>query len=77
MISCRSLRKNGFRHTFISQLQSNGVNLRAVMAMVGHNNFNTTLRYSHVSNHDLKGKINALSFPVNDKNGPSKENHGK
>lgn len=55
-------RLHGLRHTFISALLSANVPVRSVMEMVGHENFDTTLRYAHVSQENLKGKIDRLEF---------------
>jgi len=49
-----------FDHAFISILLNAGAPLRAVMAMAGHANFSTTLRDSHISQNELRRKINAL-----------------
>jgi len=55
-------RLHGLRHTFISTILNNGVPLRIAMEMAGHTNFSTTLKYSHISQNDVKGKINKLDF---------------
>ncbi|MBF0502380.1 MAG: site-specific integrase [Candidatus Riflebacteria bacterium] len=55
-------RLHGLRHTFISTLLNVGTPLRAVMEMAGHSDFETTLRYSHISQNDMRGKINQLDF---------------
>lgn len=65
--ACRDLgiqyrRLHGLRHTFISTLLNVGAPLRIVMEMAGHSDFETTLRYSHVSQNDMRGKINQLNF---------------
>ena len=55
-------RLHGLRHTFISSLLNNGVAVRAVQAMVGHQNIQTTMRYSHISQDEMRGKINKLGY---------------
>ena len=55
-------RVHGFRHTFISSLLNAGVPPTQVMKMVGHSNIATTMKYSHISSNDLKGKINRLGY---------------
>ena len=71
-IACKSLgipyrRLHGLRHTFVSGLLAAGVPVRSVMDMVGHEDFETTLRYAHVSQENLKGKIDRLSFDADEK----------
>jgi integrase len=65
--ACKALnityrRLHGIRHTFISSLLAAGVPVRTVMEIVGHENFDTTLRYAHVSQEDIRGKVDRLSF---------------
>jgi len=55
-------RLHGLRHTFISTMLNSGVPLRAVMAMVGHTQPETTMRYAHISQEMLKGKITKLEY---------------
>jgi len=50
------------RHAFVANLLNVGTPLRAVMAVPGHSNFNTTLRYHHIFPHDLRGKIHGLPY---------------
>ncbi|KAF1083035.1 MAG: hypothetical protein GQF41_0802 [Candidatus Rifleibacterium amylolyticum] len=71
-IACKNLglpyrRLHGLRHTFVSGLLAAGVPVRSVMDMVGHEDFETTLRYAHVSQENLKGKIDRLNFDVDEK----------
>jgi len=63
-------RLHGLRHTFISSLLNTGTAVRAVMKMVGHQDMDTTLRYAHVSQDDLKGKIARLDFGLQEKAAP-------
>lgn len=67
--ACRVLgiqyrRLHGLRHAFISTLLNSGVPLRAVMAMAGHADFQTTLRYSHISQNEMRGKICQLNYEI-------------
>lgn len=55
-------RLHGLRHSFISALLNAGVPPRLVMAMAGHTNLSTTLRYSHINQDDLKGRIGQLGY---------------
>lgn len=55
-------RLHGLRHTFISELLNQNVPLRVVMEIAGHKNFSTTLRYSHISQNELRGKIKKIDF---------------
>lgn len=70
--ACKALgieyrRLHGLRHTFISSLLNTGTAVRAVMKMVGHEEMETTLRYAHVSQDDLKGKIARLDYGISAK----------
>jgi integrase len=55
-------RLHGLRHTFISSLLNAGVPLRAVMAMAGHTAPETTMRYSHISQDEMRGKIGKIGY---------------
>lgn len=61
-LQIRWRRLHGIRHAFISSLLNAGVPLRVVMAMAGHGDFHTTMRYSHVTQDDMRGKISALGY---------------
>jgi integrase len=47
-----------FRHSFISNLIMNGVDLPTVAMIVGHKNINTTMRYVHITNEHHREAIN-------------------
>lgn len=42
------------RHSFATQLLQANMNIRYVQALLGHNSLDTTMRYTHVTNPDLK-----------------------
>lgn len=58
-----------FRHTAATHLLENGLNLRYVQALLGHESITTTQRYSHVNDDALMSAIckahplNRLGFP--------------
>ena len=50
------------RHTFASQLVMAGVPLREVQALMGHQNYETTLRYAHLAEDHVKKQVLKLPF---------------
>ena len=50
------------RHTFASQLAIAGVPLRYVQELMGHQSFQTTLQYAHLSEEHVKKQVLRLPF---------------
>jgi integrase len=50
------------RHTFASQLAMAGVPLMDVQALMGHQSFETTLQYAHLSDDHVKKQVLKLPF---------------
>ena len=48
------------RHTYASRLITSGVNLAVIRELLGHRDFETTLRYSHLSSDRLKEAVALL-----------------
>jgi site-specific recombinase XerD len=50
------------RHTFASHLVLAGVTLREVQELMGHQSYETTLRYAHLSSEHVKKQVMRLPF---------------
>ena len=50
------------RHTFASQLVMAGVPLKDVQELMGHQSFETTLQYAHLSEEHVKRQVLKLPF---------------
>ncbi|MDE7095480.1 MAG: site-specific integrase [Anaeroplasmataceae bacterium] len=53
----QSISPHKWRHTFITELVENNVNLTSIMKVAGHTEFNTTKKYIHQSLTNLKESI--------------------
>ncbi|MFC1716903.1 tyrosine-type recombinase/integrase [Candidatus Poribacteria bacterium] len=54
-----------FRHTFAFQLALAGVPLRDIQELMGHQSFQTTLQYAHLSEEHVKKRVLQLPFAGN------------
>ncbi len=50
------------RHTFISRLIKENVNVNYVKEIAGHSTIQTTMRYIHISTNDLRDAVNKISI---------------
>jgi integrase/recombinase XerC/integrase/recombinase XerD len=50
------------RHTFASQLAMAGVSLKEIQELMGHQSFETTLQYAHLSEDHVKKQVMKLPF---------------
>lgn len=53
---------HALRHTFASQLVMAGVSLMEIQELMGHQSFETTLQYAHLSEDHAKKQVNKLPF---------------
>lgn len=52
------------RHTYITKLIKNGVNINFVKELAGHSDIQTTMGYIHIEVEDLRKAINTIKFAV-------------
>ncbi len=48
------------RHTFITNLIKNGVNINYAKQLAGHSDLNTTMGYIHIETEDLREAVNLV-----------------
>lgn len=59
-----NFRFHDLRHTFVTRLAQNGVDLFTIQELLGHNSFATTQRYAHHYAESLRRGINVLDAYV-------------
>jgi integrase len=60
----KNLRWHDLRHTFATRLVENGVHLSVVQKLCGHSSHNTTTRYAHVDDRQMREAIDSLTAMV-------------
>lgn len=63
-----NFRFHDLRHTFISYLVMNGVDIRTVQELAGHKTLTMTMKYAHLSPDHKSQAINLLDFETVGKN---------
>ena len=61
------------RHSFASHLLDNGIDIRKIQVLLGHEKLETTARYLHVAT----GTISAVASPLDRLSQPKRKRPGK
>jgi integrase len=62
----RRIRIHDMRHTFVSNLVMQGVDLNAVKKLAGHQDITTTMKYAHLAPGHLKDSVERLTWKSED-----------
>lgn len=56
----KNVHPHTLRHSFATHLLENGVDIRKIQVLLGHESLNTTMLYTHISSSELKKILNPL-----------------
>ena len=64
-VGLSGVRFHDLRHTYASHLAMRGVDIRKIQELLGHRDITMTVRYSHLSNADLREAVKRLDVGTN------------